>query len=165
MLVSLDIPVNGLERGLIGADSEDGKAGLLLGRTGPEGRLEGGIGTGGRVDEVESIEYDEDLLAPVSTPPFRFLSFGIPPANNPPSRGASAIVACPPVVSLLLLVLLNSETGVSPPGGFNNPGIGGAPATTAAAPPLDLSIIGAERSLVAAFFNRAPFVISVRSAP
>ena len=161
---SFDVAVKVRSGRLIGTNSEDGKAGLLPGSTDIEGRLFGTNGTDGGMDVVESIEYDEDLLAPVSIPPVRFFSFGIPPANNPPSCGASAKLTCPPVVSLLLLVLLISGLDVSPPGGLRNPGIGGALVATAG-PPLDLSTVGAERSLVTAFFNRAPFVISVRSAP
>ena len=46
------------------------------------------------------------------------------------------------------------------------PGIAGAPIGTAAGPSLTLPTIGADRSLTCVtFFNRAPFVMSPKSAP
>lgn len=44
----------------------------------------GGFGAEGAFSPG-SERYDESALAPVSMPPLLFLSFGIPPANSPPS--------------------------------------------------------------------------------
>ena len=141
--------------------------------------MEGGFGAapvgglGGEGLELSGSElYDGSLSAPVSTPPPVFLSFGIPtPAKIPPSCGAGGIdSAVTPPPSLLLLNLfaaLDPGTGgANPAGGFPKPGTGGAPPTGG---PLeafdDLSITGADRSFVTAFFNLVPFVISPSSAP
>lgn len=73
------------------------------------------------------------MSAPVFTPP-DFLSFGIPPANRPPSCGAppdiAGLSAAPsPPVSLLLLARPGIG-GARPDGGAGGlpiPGTGGAP--------------------------------------
>jgi hypothetical protein len=111
-------------------------------------------------------------LPPVSTPPPRFFNFGIPPANNPASCGGCSIPDTPPesllVWSLLLLALFPppGTGGASPPGAFNIPGTGGAPAKGDGADPPDVfPIIGADRSFVTAFLSCLPFEMSERRAP
>ena len=43
-------------------------------------------GLEGEFPEVSGSDaYEESVFAPVSTPPLRFFSFGIPPASIPPS--------------------------------------------------------------------------------
>lgn len=75
----------------------------------------------------------------------------------------------PPPLSLLLLARFAEAPGTggaSPDGAFPKPGMAGAPGTTGPDEALaPLSIIGADRSLVTAFFNFAPFVISPSKAP
>ena len=111
-------------------------------------------------------------------PPPVFLSFGIPaPANIPPSCGPddnppeSPPPPLPPVSLLLLARLAVPPFGTgnaSPLGGLPKPGIGTGGAPPAGGPllmPLPFSTIGADRSLVTAFFSLAPLVMSVSSAP
>ena len=50
----------------------------------------GGLG-GEEAGSPGSERYVESAFAPVSMPPRLFLSFGIPPANSPPSCGAESI--------------------------------------------------------------------------
>lgn len=73
----------------------------------------------------------------------------------------------PPLVSLLLRALLPGAGGARPPGGLAMPGTGGAPPRgEGAEPPEDFPLtIGADRSLVTAFFSALPLVISERRAP
>ena len=152
----MDGGCGGVARGTAGA-SEDLLAGFV-----------GGLGTA--VLEVsESDRYGEALSAPVSTPP-ALRSFGIPPANIPPSCGAVLVVfviapACPP--SLLLLERLPAPGGARLPAGFDKPGIGGAPPTGGPEGPLlTFPSCGADRSLIdSTFFNFAPFDMSPKSAP
>ncbi len=104
------------------------------------------------------------------TPPaLLFRSFGIPPANKPPSCGAESVDAAPPPEpwSLLLLALFCPAGAggrkLAPP----EVGMGGAPPI--GGPALDelllLSTIGAERSLTWTFLSRVPFAMSPKSAP
>ena len=126
----------------------------------------GGLGAAGVVFEASEI-YEESLSAPVSTPPPLFFNFGIPPAKRPPSCGASAITAFPPVtapLSLLVRFAVGGD-GAAPPGGFNMPGTGGAPAATPPPPPFGFSSNGPDRSFVTAFLRPFPFCMSWRSAP
>lgn len=57
----------------------------------------GGLGADGTLgadgDDSVSDIYDAVWFAPVSTPPPRFLSFGIPPANKPDNCGAGSVGA------------------------------------------------------------------------
>ena len=56
--------------------------------------------------------------------------------------------------------------GVTPTGGFPGPGIAGAPAGSGIDVEfVPLSMIGADRSLVMAFFSLVPLVISPSKAP
>ena len=56
--------------------------------------------------------------------------------------------------------------GAEGTGGFSIPGIAGAPGIGGPVEDFDdFSTRGADRSLVTAFFNFAPFVMSVRRAP
>lgn len=154
----------------------DFATGRRLGNLGAVGGL-GADDAGGLGAEVRDVSGSEiyDDSRPVSIPPPRFFSFGMPPANIPPSCGAVAIPPLsppPPLppVSLLLLARLAplplGTGGASPPGGFPNPGIAGAAPTDGPAElPESFPTIGADRSLVAAFLSLAPFVMSVKSAP
>lgn len=117
-----------------------------------------------------SDKYVESEFAPVSTPPRLFLNFGIPPANRPPSCGAESTpddgVSLDPW-SLLLLARFPGTGGARPPGGFGAPpklGMGGAPPTGGPDEEDDLSTMGAERSLVTAFFKALPLLISDKRA-
>jgi len=90
----------------------------------------------------------------------------MPPAIMPPNCGAALppLLSFPPRlgISLLLLALL----ATSPPGGLSMLGMGGAPPTGGPEGLLvSFPTIGAERSLVTAFFSRAPLVISPSRAP
>lgn len=123
--------------------------------------------------EVSGSErYGELLSAPVFTPP-AFLSFGIPPANNPPSCGAPldipASLAPSPPVSLLLRARFPGTGGARPggAGAFPMPGIGGAPPIGGPLGPSDtFPTCGADRSLICVtFFSLAPLLMSDRSAP
>lgn len=141
-------------------------------------------------DDSGSDVYDESLFAlkgelgtllrlcmvfkfspPVSIPPPRFFSFGIPPANKPPSCGGCSILVTAPEFlpdwSLLLLALFPPPGmgGASPPGTFNIPGTGGAPADTGPGPPDVLPTTGADRSFVTAFLSCLPFDMSCSKAP
>ena len=171
--------------GIAGADSVDiglGRRPLDFGIEGagvegsPGGRgaaAAGSLGADGL--ELSESEYELSPPAPVLTPPLRFFSFGIPPANMPPSCGAAPTLVAlldPPPVSLLLRPLFPppGTGGASPPGAFM-PGIGGAPAI-GGGPELELpllSIIGADLSLTAATFLRravaGPLDISDNKAP
>jgi hypothetical protein len=142
--------------------------------TGGAGGAPGGFGAdprGGFGTELRDVSGSDRYgalpwSAPVLTPP-AFLSFGMPPANSPPSCGGAATPLSP--VSLLLRARF-PPGGASPPGGAGGlpmPGIGGAPAIAGAAGPSDtLPTIGADRSLTTpTFFSRAPFPMSVSSAP
>jgi len=172
--------------GVVALDIAPGRAGGIAGvealGTGP-GRLPG-IGGGGAAGSVggggaepagargmdgrEGSESDCAPSAPVAIPPRVFFSFGIPPANMPPSCGgpSKSLDALPPPVSLLLRDLFAppGTGGASPLGGFAIPGTGGAP-TTGPPPPAFLSTMGAERSFVTVLFRRAPLVMSVNNAP
>lgn len=131
-------------------------------------------GLGAVVREVSgSDRYGELLSAPVLTPP-AFRSFGIPPANKPPSCGGPAdavlSLAPSPPVSLLLLARPPGTGGARPEGGAGAlpmPGIGGAPPTGGPLGPSDtFATIGADLSLTCVtFFNLAPLLISERRAP
>lgn len=104
----------------------------------------------------------------MSTPPPRFFSLGMPPANRPPSCGAAD--SMPPAAagaplsllpwSLLLRMRLPPGTGGASPGTGGAPPIGGAPP-----PPEDFVTCGAERSFVTAFLSARPFWISPSNAP
>lgn len=102
------------------------------------------------------------------TPP-DFLSFGIPPANSPPSWGGPADEAPVSPPSLLLLALAPLGTGgANPPGvGLGAiPGTGGAPAGLTGAASTTLPIDGAERSFIwPTFLSLAPPSILLSSAP
>lgn len=119
-------------------------------------------------DDSVSDRYEESASAPVLTPP-DFLSFGMPPANRPPSCGAADMaLAPPPPVSLFDLALPSGTDGARPPGGFGiPPGTGGAPIT--GPPPVlffSFPSTGADRSLICVtFFNLVPFSMSPNSAP
>ena len=92
---------------------------------------------------------------------------GIPPANKPPSWGASGKAGPAFPLSLLLRARLPPPgTAGAPLGGFSIPGTAGALATGGPEdpPPLPLSIMGAERSFVTVFFNLAPLEMSPRRA-
>lgn len=111
----------------------------------------GGRGADGL--EVSESEYEDSPPAPVFTPPLLFFSFGIPPANIPPSCGAVAMPPAslvPPPVSLLARARFPppGTGGARPPGAFI-PGIGGAPAI-GGGPEFELlllSMMGADLSL------------------
>lgn len=109
-----------------------------------------------------SERYEESRSAPVFIPP-RLFNLGIPPANIPPSCGAAGSAG--PVSLLLRSRLLLPDANGAELGGGLSPGTGGAPPIGGPEESLGLSIIGAERSFVTAFFNLAPLVMSVRSAP
>lgn len=132
------------------------------------------VGGFGR-EASESERYDASRAAPVSTPPPRLRSFGMPPEKRPPSCGAAETTASPPPPPPLVLgppslLLLNrfaeGTGGAKPPGGLGRPGTGGA--AQIAGPPLDLfppPTIGADRSFVTAFFSRGvPLLISASRA-
>lgn len=141
----------------------------------------GGFGaepTGGRgtlaLDVSGSDRYGEALSAPVSMPlPPVLRSFGMPPANSPPSCGAApAASALPapslPAVSLLLRTRPPGTGGARPLGGFGAPafGTGGAPTAVRAGPSDTFPTCGADRSLTAAtFLSLVPCSIDERSAP
>lgn len=67
-----------------------GGGGRPLG-SGGGGALPVGVHGPGFRELSESERYEASALAPVSIPP-RFLSLGMPPANNPPNCGAEGIV-------------------------------------------------------------------------
>jgi hypothetical protein len=145
-----------------------GGAGGAPGGFGADAR--GGLGTELR-DVSGSDRYGVALCsAPVLTPP-DFLSFGMPPANKPPSCGADAIELSPPPVSLLLLARFPPPgAGGTSPGGAGAlpmPGTGGAPPIGGAlGPSLTLPTVGADRSLTTVtFFSLAPLPMSDSSAP
>jgi hypothetical protein len=115
-------------------------------------------------------------IPPVLTPPPRLRSFGIPPANKPPSCGAAAKPPLPLVVSLLLRARLTAPAplllralaaaAAADPGTGGAPRAGGLPNVIPPAPPLGLlSIMGALRSLVTAFLSLMPLVMSLFSVP
>lgn len=144
---------------------------------GGAGEAPGGLGAdprGGFGTELRDVSGSDRYgalpwSAPVLTPP-AFLSFGMPPANKPPSCGGAAIALSPPPVSLLLRARLPPPGGASPPGGAGGlpmPGIGGAPAIAGAAGPSEtLPTVGADRSLTCVtFLSLAPFPMSDSSAP
>ena len=146
-----------------------------LGAVGGFGAEEaGGFGADG-LDVSGSDIYDDSRSAPVFTPPPVFLSFGIPtPAKIPPNCGAAIAVLLSVllVVSLLLLARLDPPVfapgtgGARPPGDLPRPGNAGAPPFGGPAELPDvLPTTGADLSLVTAFFNFVPLVISVRRAP
>lgn len=149
-----------------------GGGGRAPGGLGAAGGFGAGAAEGFAPEWSESVRYGESRLAPVSTPP-RLRNFGIPPAKRPPSWGADGTLpplSCPVPPSLLLRSLFaacpEGTGGASPVGGFAIPGTGGAPA--AGGPevfPPSFETSGADLSFVTAFFNRAPFEISERSAP
>jgi hypothetical protein len=123
----------------------------------------GAAARGGGVDTLRDVGSGSESYAPVLTPP-DFLSFGIPPANSPPSCGAAGSIpppagALPCPWSLLLRALFGA-------GGLR-PGTGGAPPIGGPALFVGLLLtIGAERSLTTVtFFNLAPLLMSLRSAP
>ena len=123
-------------------------------------------GFGAETLEVSGSDmYEESRSAPVATPP-RLFNFGIPPAKIPPNcGGAGTLFVPPPPVSLLLRALFGMD-GADAAGGFSMPGIAGALAIGGPADDLDsFPMRGADLSLVTAFFNLAPLVISVRRAP
>jgi hypothetical protein len=131
----------------------------------------GGLGT--ELRDVSGSERYGVLLcsAPVLTPP-DFLSFGIPPANNPANCGADAMALSPPPVSLLLRARFPppGTGGASPPGGAGGlpiPGTGGAPDMAGALGPSDtLPTMGEDRSLICVtFLSLAPLPMSDSSAP
>ena len=95
------------------------------------------------------------------TPPAFFRSFGIPPAKMPPNCGALSIpVAVEVGLVLPWSLLLRARVWLVV--GGRRPGTGGAPPVGAGAAEdaLPFATIGAERSLVTAFFRRAPFAMS-----
>ena len=97
--------------GDVSTDTGLGRKPLIRGIEGAEppgsggggAELIGGLGALG----LDVSESECDASAPVEMPPLVFLSFGMPPANSPPSCGASArpasIFPLPAPVSLLLL--------------------------------------------------------------
>lgn len=78
----------------VGADGRPGIAGAAPGG-GRGAETVGGFGADLDVDSG-SERYDESRLAPVSTPPPVFRSFGMPPAKRPPSCGAASMPVDPP---------------------------------------------------------------------
>lgn len=146
--------------------------------TGGAGGAPGGRGAaarGGFGTELRDVSGSERYgappvsAAPVLTPP-DFLSFGMPPANSPPSCGGAATAPSPPVSLLLRARFPPGTGGASPPGGAGGrprPGTGGAPPIAGALGPLlTLPTSGEERSLTwATFFSRAPLVMSPSRAP
>lgn len=153
-----------------GEDSEVGRPGLKEFKRGAVGGF-GADAIGGPERNVSGSEIkDDSLSAPVSTPPPVFFSLGIPPAKIPPSWGAVVIFPPSPPVSLLLRVRLVDEVpgpdGATPARTFPVPGIAGAPARGGIdVEVVPLSTIGADRSLVTAFFSLVPFVMSPSKAP
>lgn len=107
----------------------------------------------------------------MSTPPPRFFSFGIPPANSPPSCGGwsipAALLSAFPW-SLLLRARFPGIGGASPPGALDIPGTAGAPLDGDDLGPPETTpppTIGADLSFVTAFLRAFPLVISWRRAP
>ena len=136
------------------------------------GRTPGGFGaeaTGGLELSFSDL-YGESRLAPVSTPP-RLRSLGIPPARIPASCGGAPGALSPPApapapLSLRPRLAAPGIGGACAVGGFFIPGTGGALATGGAPPDFTPpETWGADLSLVTAFFNRVPLLISDRSAP
>lgn len=131
----------------------------------------GGLGTNGAFgpDDSVSFRYDAFWFAPVSTPPPRFFSFGMPPTNKPANCGAGS--AAPPLLWSLLLALFTGTGGARPPGTAGAPlgiiGTGGAPPVGIPPPPPPdaFATWGAERSFVTAFLRALPFDISLSKAP
>ena len=144
----------------------------VIGGFGAEGV--GGFSADG-LDVSGSDIYDDSRSAPVFTPPPVFLSFGIPtPAKIPPNCGAAIAVLLSILLVVSLLLLARSDAPVSapgtggakPPGDLPRPGTAGAPPFGGPAEVPDvLPTMGADLSLVTAFFNLVPLVISVRRAP
>lgn len=158
LFLSADTPGTGGGPGA-GADGAEGG--------GPGGRGAVPLGGFGALDDREdsgSEAYAESLLAPVDIPPPVFLNFGMPPANMPPSWGGPELPPLSPFV-LLWVSLLARARFVGVRGA--RPGTGGAPPIGGPAEdePPEPPTIGAERSLVTAFFNFVPFEISPSSAP
>jgi hypothetical protein len=148
--------VDGAAEGGRGGGAAPGRGG------GPPLGLAGGGGLGVAAGFREFVSGSESYMF---TPPVLFFSFGIPPANKPPSCGAASIPppAPPEGCSELLLALFAVP---APPGGRSPPGIGGAPATGAAPESLPLSIMGADRSLTwVTFLSLAPDWMSPSKAP
>lgn len=135
------------------------------------GAVEGGGGRGTEGRLVSESEYDVwSPSAPVSIPPLVFFSFGIPPANKPPSCGADSIapaVEGPPPCpeSLLLRCLFPLGAGGASPVGGRMPGTGGAPPIGPAPESGFLSSRGPDLSFVTVDFSFAPLLISLRRAP
>lgn len=128
------------------------------------------------------LPYGWQNRPPVETPPLVLRNFGMPtPANNPPSCGGAGGAPPLPAASLLLLALFGTDGGPPPlllralftaaaailGIGGAPPGIGGGfPMVIPPAPPAGFpATVGAERSLVTAFFSLIPFVMSLLSAP
>lgn len=112
----------------------------------------GGLGVAGAFLEL-LVSGSESYMF---TPPPRDFNLGIPPANKPPNCGAASIPPAAAGCSLLLLALFALSDA---PGGFSPPGtgIGGAPAGGALPESFDLSMMGADRSLICVtFFSFAP---------
>jgi len=140
-----------------GAAAEGGRGGAPPGALGAAplgmGGALGAPGEGLRLLVSGSESY-------IFTPPALFRSFGIPPANMPPSCGADSMPVEAVVLpwSLLLLALFCADGTDGAPGG-RSPGTGGAPPIGGAAEEEepDLSTMGADRSLVTAFLSALPF--------
>jgi hypothetical protein len=162
---------SGLTGGAGGDSVEGGRGGGRV--PGSFGGPVGGFGadTAGGLGRVasESDRYAASRFAPVFTPP-RLRSFGMPPANRPPNWGAvDGTLECPPSSPERPSLLLRNRFadgagGASPPGGLGMPGIGGAPPIAGPLDFVSVPMMGADLSLVTAFFNRAPLEISCNSA-
>src|SRR5690606_3600575 len=110
-------------------------------------------------------KYGDSFVAPVDTPPPLLFSFGIPPANNPPSIGGRPGGGPAEDVSASLFALDRfpprsgtDDGGFGMLGAFARPG----PLLSNTRPP---GTAGELRSLVTAFFNLIPFEISPNRAP
>jgi hypothetical protein len=105
----------------------------------------------------------------VFTPPFVLLNLGIPPANNPPSCGGpeagSEPLRCRDAFESLLALAAGLGAAAEGIGGAAKDGIGGAPKEGALLSVGLPAIVGADRSLVTAFFSLIPLAMSLLSAP
>ena len=148
----------GFARGLIPSASLFGRGGVGRRVAAPVGGFggapKGSFGAVGFEASKSKMSF-ESVSAPVLTPPLLFFNFGIPPANSPPSCGASVLATAAAPLSLLDLFAADKGAAVAP-GAFNVPGTAGA---LGANPPvsLGLSNMGADLSFVTAFLSPVPF--------
>jgi hypothetical protein len=109
-------------------------------------------------------------LPPVLTPPPVFFSFGMPPANSPPSCGAESmldIALCCRSLWSLLLRIRPGAGGAKLFGAFGKPGTAGAPPSGDGPGPPELlpPTNGADRSFVTVFLSALPLLMSESNAP